>query len=82
MKILQEGEALLKACEDSELSLEWVFTEEQIEYCHISMLARLPICIGHIDLVQVWWDKKEMSCRVEEKISFDLEVIKANEEGK
>ena len=54
VKILQEFEALGQASKDGELSVERIFSEEQIKNCHVIHSSSFPVRVRHRDLVQIW----------------------------
>ena len=53
VKVFKKLEAVAQAGKDGELALEGVLPEEQVEDGHVLCLARLPVGVGHGDLVQV-----------------------------
>ncbi len=53
MEILQELETVCQPSKDSKLSLERILPEEQVKDGCVVYLARLPVCVGHSDLVEI-----------------------------
>ena len=50
-KVHQKLNALLKASEDREFSLEGIFSKEQIKNRSVVFFSSFPVCIRHCDLV-------------------------------
>lgn len=54
VEVFHELQTLFQSGEDCELPVEWVSSEEQIEHGVVVDFARLPVGVGHRDLVEVW----------------------------
>lgn len=53
-EILNELQALAEPGKDGELALERTRPEEEIEHTLVVDLARLPVRVGHRNLVEIW----------------------------
>lgn len=53
MKAVQEFQTLLQAGKDGEFSMEWIIAKEQVKHRLIVCFARLPVGIGHCNLIQI-----------------------------
>lgn len=54
MKAIQELQTLIESGEYCEFTVEWIRSEEQVEHSMVIIFPRLPVCVRHCNLVQIY----------------------------